>query len=126
MLDRALMHCDSVYNIPVVRAVGMICKTNQSSNTAFRGFGGPQVGGGASFPALAARQLVDTPASRSSLHWIAAQVAVLRLFLLLPCAYGWVQGMVVIEQIMERVARAVGRPVEEVQRLNMYKVGWGG
>ena len=34
--------------------------------------------------------------------------------------------MVVIEQIIERVARAVGRPSEDVQRLNMYKVGWGG
>ena len=68
MLDRALMHCDSVYNIPVVRAVGMICKTNQSSNTAFRGFGGPQVrtSGRASFPAQAARKLVGTSACRSS------------------------------------------------------------
>ena len=32
--------------------------------------------------------------------------------------------MLVCEQIMERVARAVGRPVEEVKALNMYQVGW--
>ena len=43
-MDRALMHSDCSYNIPNVRVVGRLCKTNQASNTAFRGFGGPQVG----------------------------------------------------------------------------------
>jgi len=43
VMDRALMHSDCVYNIPNVRVVGRLCKTNQASNTAFRGFGGPQV-----------------------------------------------------------------------------------
>ncbi len=33
-----------------------------------------------------------------------------------------VQGMLVAEHVIERVARAVGRPVEEVKALNMYQV----
>uniref|UniRef100_A0A8C2TTK3 Xanthine dehydrogenase n=1 Tax=Coturnix japonica TaxID=93934 RepID=A0A8C2TTK3_COTJA len=37
-----LLHLDNSYNIPNVSSVGFICKTNLSSNTAFRGFGGPQ------------------------------------------------------------------------------------
>lgn len=42
IMDRALMSCDSVYNIPCFKAEGFVCKTNLPSNTAFRGFGGPQ------------------------------------------------------------------------------------
>ena len=42
VLDRGLLHVDSAYNIPNLRAVGYCCKTNLPSNTAFRGFGGPQ------------------------------------------------------------------------------------
>uniref|UniRef100_A0A672UX13 Xanthine dehydrogenase n=1 Tax=Strigops habroptila TaxID=2489341 RepID=A0A672UX13_STRHB len=37
-----LLHLDNCYNIPNVSSMGIICKTNLSSNTAFRGFGGPQ------------------------------------------------------------------------------------
>lgn len=43
VMDRALLHSDNCYRIPNVRAVGHLCKTNTASNTAFRGFGGPQV-----------------------------------------------------------------------------------
>ena len=42
VVDRALSHCDGVYKIPNVFVRGRICKTNTVSNTAFRGFGGPQ------------------------------------------------------------------------------------
>ncbi|KAK2531938.1 Xdh [Columba guinea] len=42
VMDRALLHLDNSYNIPNVSAVGTVCKTNLASNTAFRGFGGPQ------------------------------------------------------------------------------------
>lgn len=41
-MDRALFHMDNSYSIPNIRGVGIVCKTNLSSNTAFRGFGGPQ------------------------------------------------------------------------------------
>ncbi|XP_060529120.1 xanthine dehydrogenase isoform X2 [Cylas formicarius] len=40
--ERALLHVDNAYNIPAFRVKGTICKTNLPSNTAFRGFGGPQ------------------------------------------------------------------------------------
>jgi xanthine dehydrogenase/oxidase len=42
IMDRALLHIDNGYVIPAIRAVGHCCFTNQASNTAFRGFGGPQ------------------------------------------------------------------------------------
>ncbi|KAF9163837.1 hypothetical protein DFQ27_002984 [Actinomortierella ambigua] len=42
VMERALGHIDNVYFIPNVRAIGRCCRTNIHSNTAFRGFGGPQ------------------------------------------------------------------------------------
>ncbi|WP_136057505.1 xanthine dehydrogenase molybdopterin binding subunit [Microbacterium sp. K24] len=42
VLGRALCHLDNAYWIPNVHAYGRIAKTNKASNTAFRGFGGPQ------------------------------------------------------------------------------------
>ena len=40
--DRALFHMDNCYWYPAVRGVSQPLKTNTVSNTAFRGFGGPQ------------------------------------------------------------------------------------
>jgi xanthine dehydrogenase large subunit len=40
--DRALFHCDNAYFLPAVKAVSAPLHTNTVSNTAFRGFGGPQ------------------------------------------------------------------------------------
>lgn len=40
--DRALFHADNAYYYPNVRLVSHPMKTNTVSNTAFRGFGGPQ------------------------------------------------------------------------------------
>jgi len=42
VLIRALCHADNCYFIPNVRLRGLPCKTNTVSNTAFRGYGGPQ------------------------------------------------------------------------------------
>ncbi|XP_062602876.1 xanthine dehydrogenase/oxidase-like [Saccostrea cucullata] len=42
VMDRALFHSDASYKIPNIRVSGHLCKTNIPSNTAFRGFGGPQ------------------------------------------------------------------------------------
>lgn len=70
--DRALFHLDNGYYIPAVRFTGMIAKTNIASNTAFRGFGGPQ-------------------------------------------------GMIVIEEIVDRVARTLGLPPEVVRERNLYR-----
>ena len=42
-MERALFHMENCYLIPNIRGQGYMCKTNIPSNTAFRGFGGPQV-----------------------------------------------------------------------------------
>ena len=42
VLARALCHIDNAYWIPNIRVVGRIAKTHKTSQTAFRGFGGPQ------------------------------------------------------------------------------------
>ncbi len=72
VLDRALFHIDNAYYIPALRATGLIAKTNVASNTAFRGFGGPQ-------------------------------------------------GMIVMEEIVDRVARRLGLPPEVVRGRNLYR-----
>ncbi|KAL1925143.1 uncharacterized protein VTP21DRAFT_26 [Calcarisporiella thermophila] len=42
VMERAMSHSDNCYFIPHVRVQGRVCRTNIHSNTAFRGFGGPQ------------------------------------------------------------------------------------
>lgn len=42
ILERALFHIDNAYFLPAVRVQGLVWKSNIPSNTAFRGFGGPQ------------------------------------------------------------------------------------
>ncbi len=42
VLWRALLHLDNAYWIPAIEAIGYVCRTHKTSQTAFRGFGGPQ------------------------------------------------------------------------------------
>ncbi|MDQ6655094.1 MAG: xanthine dehydrogenase molybdopterin binding subunit, partial [Verrucomicrobiota bacterium] len=70
--DRAVFHLDNAYYIPHVDFSGTVARTNLASNTAFRGFGGPQ-------------------------------------------------GMLVMEEIIDRVARATGLPPEAVRERNLYR-----
>ncbi len=70
--DRALFHLDNSYYLPNVEFRGQVAKTNLSSNTAFRGFGGPQ-------------------------------------------------GMLVMEEIIDRVARRLGLAPELVRERNLYR-----
>ncbi len=72
VLMRAMVHIDNAYFIPNVRITGRICKTNVASNTAFRGFGGPQ-------------------------------------------------GMVIGEDIIDRIARHLALPVHDVRERNFYR-----
>ena len=74
VLGRALRHIDNAYWIPNMLAVGRIAKTNKTSQTAFRGFGGPQ-------------------------------------------------GMLVIEDILGRVAPLLGIEPAELRRRNFYEPG---
>jgi xanthine dehydrogenase large subunit len=39
---RAMFHCDNAYRLPGVEVIGRVCLTHKTSQTAFRGFGGPQ------------------------------------------------------------------------------------
>ncbi len=71
ILDRALFHLDNAYYLPAVHFTGRVAKTNTTSHTAFRGFGGPQ-------------------------------------------------GMIVIEEIVDRVARALGLAPDFVREKNLY------
>ena len=71
VIEKAITHADNVYNIPNVSITGRACQTNLPSNTAFRGFGGPQ-------------------------------------------------GMMIVEQVMERVSRQLQMPGLDVRELNMY------
>uniref|UniRef100_A0A8C4GQJ5 Xanthine oxidase n=1 Tax=Dicentrarchus labrax TaxID=13489 RepID=A0A8C4GQJ5_DICLA len=74
VLERALFHMENSYSVANVRGRGYLCRTNLPSNTAFRGFGGPQ-------------------------------------------------GMMVTESWMNDVAQSLGKPSEEVRRLNLYVEG---
>lgn len=71
--DRALCHIDNAYYLEHVEVLSHRCKTHTVSNTAFRGFGGPQ-------------------------------------------------GMMVIERIIDDVARTLGLDPLEVRRANFYGV----
>jgi xanthine dehydrogenase large subunit len=42
VLARAVCHSDNAYYIPHMDVLGKVCKTHKTSQTAFRGFGGPQ------------------------------------------------------------------------------------
>ena len=74
VLMRAMVHIDNAYFIPHVAISGLICKTHLASNTAFRGFGGPQ-------------------------------------------------GMLIGEEILDRVARHLRLPVDLVRERNFYRAG---
>ncbi|MBY0324882.1 MAG: xanthine dehydrogenase molybdopterin binding subunit [Reyranella sp.] len=77
VVARALTHIDNAYWLPHVRAVGYSCRTNKQSNTAFRGFGGPQ-------------------------------------------------GVLVMEDAIDRIAHRLGRDANEVRALNFYGAGGEG
>lgn len=72
VLSRAMFHIDNAYYIPHLEVRGQIVKTHKASNTAFRGFGGPQ-------------------------------------------------GMVVIEEIVDRIAHFLNLPPELVRERNFYR-----
>ncbi len=74
VLFRAMFHLDNCYAVPALEVVGRVCKTHKTSQTAFRGFGGPQ-------------------------------------------------GMLVGEEIVDRVARSLGLPPDQVRERNFYAEG---
>jgi len=71
VLMRAMLHVDNAYYIPNLVVEGRIAKTNRVSNTAYRGFGGPQ-------------------------------------------------GMIVVEDVVDRIARTLNLPPDVVRERNFY------
>ena len=74
IMGRALFHIDNCYLLPHVAVSGRVCQTHTVSNTAFRGFGGPQ-------------------------------------------------GMLIIEDILDRIARHLQLAPELVRERNFYRAG---
>ncbi|MCZ8111558.1 MAG: xanthine dehydrogenase molybdopterin binding subunit [Rubrivivax sp.] len=68
VMTRALCHFDNAYWLPHVAVHGYSCRTNTQSNTAFRGFGGPQ-------GAIAIEMLMDSVARRCGLDPLAVRRA---------------------------------------------------
>src|SRR5579871_2735696 len=60
VMSRAMFHCDNTYFLPAVELTGRICRTHKTSQTAFRGFGGPQ-------GMLVIEEILDQAARRLSL-----------------------------------------------------------
>jgi xanthine dehydrogenase large subunit len=71
---RAMFHLDNAYYLPAVDVTGFVCRTHKTSQTAFRGFGGPQ-------------------------------------------------GMLVVEDVLDRVARRLSLAPEVVRERNFYREG---
>ncbi|MFN7917902.1 MAG: xanthine dehydrogenase molybdopterin binding subunit [Vicinamibacterales bacterium] len=42
VMYRSLFHVDNAYHVPSLDVTGRVCRTHKTSQTAFRGFGGPQ------------------------------------------------------------------------------------
>ena len=68
VMTRALCHFDNAYWLPNVAMVGFCARTNTQSNTAFRGFGGPQ-------GALAIEMILDSVARKLGLDPLAVRQA---------------------------------------------------
>src|SRR5262249_58981882 len=66
VVDRAMFHSDNAYFLPESRIYTRRVKTNTVSNTAFRGFGGPQ-------GMMAIQRAIDTIAWRLDLDPPAAR-----------------------------------------------------
>ncbi|MBF8222123.1 xanthine dehydrogenase molybdopterin binding subunit [Halomonas sp. 328] len=74
VVDRAMFHSDNAYSLGQARVTGHRAKTHTASNTAFRGFGGPQ-------------------------------------------------GVMIIEQVMDDIARHIGEDPLTVRKRNLYRPG---
>jgi xanthine dehydrogenase large subunit len=66
--DRAMFHADNCYYLPAVEIVSHRLKTHSVSNTAFRGFGGPQ-------GMMAIERVIDAIAARLGLDPLAVRQA---------------------------------------------------
>ena len=126
-----------------MRAVGHVCRTNQASNTAFRGFGGPQViQMQQSMPVLLrvclskhiflCMSLVlpcacfcTTALCEGTIRTFTASSEGISHYVVLQAASCGVclQAMIVAEMWVDHMARTLGQPPEAVRALNFYREG---
>jgi xanthine dehydrogenase large subunit len=104
VLTRALCHADNCYFLPNIRFRGLPCKTNTVSNTAFRGYGGPQA-------MLAIETIIEAVARRIGL---AVDVVRRRNFYGIGRNDVTPYGMKVEDNIIERVLDELDRAVDLV------------
>jgi xanthine dehydrogenase large subunit len=102
VLTRALCHVDNCYFLPNIRLRGLPCKTNTVSNTAFRGYGGPQA-------MLAIETIIEVVARRLGL---AVDVVRRRNFYGIGRNDVTPYGMKVEDNIIERVLDELDRAVD--------------
>ena len=102
VVTRALCHADNCYWLPNVRLRGLSCRTNTVSNTAFRGYGGPQ-------GMLAIETVIDTIARTLRLP---PDVVRRRNFYALVRNDVTPYGMRVEDNIIERVLDELDRAVD--------------
>jgi xanthine dehydrogenase large subunit len=102
VLTRALCHADNCYFLPNVCFRGLPCKTNTVSNTAFRGYGGPQ-------GMLAIETVIDVVARRLGLP---VDTVRRRNFYGIGRNDVTPYGMTVEDNIIERVVDELERTVE--------------
>jgi xanthine dehydrogenase large subunit len=104
VLTRALCHADNCYFLPNICFRGLPCKTNTVSNTAFRGYGGPQA-------MLAIETIIEVVARRLGL---AVDVVRRRNFYGVGRNDVTPYGMKVEDNIIERVLDELDRAVDLV------------
>jgi xanthine dehydrogenase large subunit len=102
VLTRALCHADNCYFLPTLRFRGLACKTNTVSNTAFRGYGGPQ-------GMLAIETIIETIARQLGLP---IETVRLRNFYGIGRNDVTPFGMTVEDNIIERVVDELDRTVD--------------
>jgi xanthine dehydrogenase large subunit len=102
VITRALCHADNCYWIPQLRFRGLPCKTHTVSNTAFRGYGGPQ-------GMIAIETILDTVARRLGKPLDAVRA---RNFYGIERNNVTPYGMTVEDNIVERLADELDRAVD--------------
>ena len=96
--DRAMFHADNAYHYPAARILSRRVRTDTVSNTAFRGFGGPQ-------GMLAAERMMDAAAITLGLD----PLVVRKRNLYAPGREVTPYGMRVEEHVLPRIVRALER-----------------
>lgn len=118
ILERAMFHFDGAYFLPNVRIEGVCYRTHNHSNTAFRGFGGPQ-------GTMTIESIIEDIAQK--LGKDAAEVRRLNLYQgdRLQTPYGQILENNLLPEIRERLMQSsdYDRRLQEILRHNQARKG---